>query len=126
MNTTFLLVLLTLGELGQIDAAFVNTDSLIACQIKSKMLGAVISASGTEIVENRCFASDLIFPNFSHSQSDEAVRYNYLISLTANSVEVIQSKNKMECSVDREKMKLENKGDVYCTSSTQLIIRDEK
>ncbi|MDC9724612.1 MAG: hypothetical protein PSN44_01660 [Gammaproteobacteria bacterium] len=121
MNTTFLLVLLTLGDGGQINAAFVNTDSLNTCQNKSKMLGAVISTSGTKIVENRCFVSDLNFTKFSHGQSDEEVRYDYAILLSDDYVEVIQSKNKMECTVNEENMALTNKGEVYCTTSSQNI-----
>lgn len=126
MNTAFLLVLLTMGDAGQINAAFVNTDSLISCQMKSKMLGAVISSSGTEIIENRCFASDLKFPKFSHKQKEDALRYSYVISLAGDEIEVSQAKNKMECIVNKEKFELENKGDVYCTTSTQKIKRDEK
>lgn len=126
MNTAFLLVLLTVGDGGQISAAFVNTGSLFTCQTKSKMLGAVISTSGTEIIENKCFSSGLKFPKFSHKQKEDAIRYSYVVSLTDGDIEVRRAKNKMECIINKEKFELENKGEVYCTTSTQKIIRDEK
>jgi len=126
MNTVFLLVLLTLSDAGQINASFVNTDSLNACQNKSKMLGAVILTLGTKILENRCFASELNFSKFSHGQSKQAVRYNYNIVLNDDRVDVSQSKNKMECIINKEKLMLTNDGEVYCTTSKQQIMRDEK
>lgn len=115
-----------MGDVGQISAAFVNTDSLFTCQAKSKMLGAVISASGTQILKNKCFESDLKFPKFSHKQKENAIRYSYVVSLTGGDIEVRQTKNKMECILNKEKFALENEGEVYCTTSTQEIIRDEK
>jgi hypothetical protein len=126
MNITFLLVLLTLGDAGQINAAFVNTDSLNACQNKSKMLSEVISTAGTKILENRCFASEFIFSKFSHAQPSEAVGYNYNIVLNNETVDVIESQNKMECIVNKEKLMLTNEGGVHCTASTQQIIRDKE
>ena len=125
MNTAFLLVLLTLADAGQINAAFVNTDSLIACQTKSNMLGAVISVSGTKVVESRCFTSTLTFSKFSHEQVKESVRSSYLISLADETVNIKQSKNKMACIVGKEKLGLVDQGEVYCTTSSQHIIRDK-
>ncbi|KAF3977091.1 MAG: hypothetical protein HFP77_08795 [Methylococcales symbiont of Iophon sp. n. MRB-2018] len=98
MNTAFLLVLLTLGDVGQINAAFVNTKSLIACQTKGKMLGVVISASGTEIVKNSCFKSDLMLSKFSHSQAEKKkARTSYLIVMEEQDIEIRESKNRMYC-----------------------------
>ncbi|KAF3982112.1 MAG: hypothetical protein HFP78_03480 [Methylococcales symbiont of Hymedesmia sp. n. MRB-2018] len=127
MNTAFLLVLLTLGDVGQINAAFVNTKSLITCQTKGKMLGTVISASGTEIVKNSCFKSDLTLSKFSHSQAEKKMAHtSYLIVMERQDIEIRESKNRMECIVIKEKMALNGKNDVYCTTSTQQIIRDKK
>jgi hypothetical protein len=127
MNTTFLLVLLTLGNAGQISAAFVNEDSQSACQSKSKILGEVISASGAKIIKNRCIASQYQFSKFSHaeSESEDAVRNSYLISLTEQGVHINQLKNKMECITDKEKMTLDDDNKVYCTTSRQQMISDE-
>ena len=119
MNATFLLVLLTLGDAGQVSAAFVKTDSLIACQTKSKMLAAVISGADTKVLENRCFSSDLEFSKFDHREKDPTYSH-YVVSLADNAIEVIPVKSKIECILGQEKIALKNKNSiVYCTTSTQ-------
>ena len=111
MNTAFLLVLLTLGDGGEVSTAFVTTDSLLACQTKSKMLGAVISGVGTKVLENSCFSSDLVFSKFDHHEKDPT-DYHYVISLVDNTVKVIPMKSKMACILGQEKTALKNKNSI--------------
>lgn len=122
MNTTFLLVLLALGDGGQINAGFVNTDSLNLCQNKSKILSAVISTSGSEIIENRCISSELVFSKFDHSEEEKTVRYSYYVSLIDENIVIKQFNNQAECVAEKKKQASVNSGNVHCVTSSQKMM----
>lgn len=127
INTTFLLVLLTLGDAGQSNVAFVNTDSLNTCKIKiknkNKMLSTIISTSGTTVLENRCFKSKLTFSKFSHDTKKQVTQSNYLVSLSNEkaNVRTIESRR---CTAEKEKLlAADDKTKTYCATSTQHLLK---
>jgi hypothetical protein len=122
MTASFLLMLLTLGDTGQINAAFINTQSLITCQAKSKMLEAMMNTSNIKIIKNSCFETSLLFSKYSHEKRMQEVPNSYLISITDKDIQISPSKNKMACIVDKEKLTLKSQQEeVYCTTSTQKL-----
>jgi hypothetical protein len=121
MNTTFLLVLLVLGDGGQMNASFVNTDSLNTCQNKSQTLDAILSTSNFEIIENRCVSSKIIFSKFEHSEKKKAAYYNYFVSMIDENLLIKRSEDQVECLAEKEKLALANNGNVYCVTSSQKM-----
>ena len=123
MNMTFLLVLLTVGDAGKINAAFVNTESIEICQTKREKLTTISMAAGTEIVESRCFETPYVLTKFSHNSVETPARVNYVISVGVDNLSIKQANSKMSCIVDVEKESLGHTAEVYCASSSQQIIK---
>ena len=80
MKTLFLLITLTQNGAGDINASFVNTQTLQQCQQKLLMLEGVFNGSDIPVIESRCIKSDLQFSEFGHASTASKIRNYYLIS----------------------------------------------
>ena len=74
MKTLFLLVLLTRNSAGDINASFVNTDTLEQCQQKALLVEGVFEAANIPVIESRCIRSELTFSEFNHASSSVMIR----------------------------------------------------
>ena len=117
MKTLFLLITLTQNGAGDINASFVNTESLQQCQQKAAMLEDVFTVAKIPLVENRCIKSDLQFSAFNHASNSTEIRNFYRVQLDGDSVRVSQMSDWRSC-MNQQKSKPEQ-GSVYCSSSVQ-------
>lgn len=125
MKTLFLLIILTRNGAGDINAAFVNTETLSQCQQKAAMLAAVFQTADIPVLESRCVRSAIQFSKFGHVTADNMRRNFYLVSLESESVQISIMPDWHTC-IEQEKSvaaKLEKlQGRVYCSSSVQSML----
>ena len=119
MNTLFLLVLLTQNAAGDINAAFVNTQSLEQCEQKAMMLEGVFQAANIPVIEKRCIKSPLVFTEFDHVVSSGMIRHFYTVSFDDQSVQITPMPDWQTC-MSRQNTDV-NQGRTYCCSSAQSI-----
>ena len=121
MKSLFLLIMLSQNGAGDINASFVNTQTLEQCQQKALMVEGVFAASNIPIIESRCITSDLRFSDFGHASSSSLINNFYLISLDEKNIRIEKQSDWRNC------MKKQNsdikQGKVYCSSSIQSLKR---
>ncbi len=117
MKTLFLLIMLTQNGAGDINAAFVNTETLEQCQQKALMVEGVFQASAIPVIESRCIKSDLKFSKFGHASTSTKIKNFYLIHFDEASVQILPMSEWRDC-MDQQK-KAVKQGRVYCSSSVQ-------
>ena len=119
MKTLFLLVLLSQNGVGDINASFVNTETLTQCQQKQSLVSGVFSSANIPIIESRCISSELQFSEFGHASSSSTTRYFYLVQFDKEAVTIQQVPNWRSCMAKQEE---EASGSpVYCASSIQSL-----
>lgn len=119
MQTLFLLIILTQNGAGDINAAFVNTETLAQCQQKALMLESVFTASEIPVIENRCIKSDLKFSEFGHVSTAGKIRHYYLVTVDKEMLQISAVPDWRTCM---KKEKLSGRGKVYCSSSVQSVL----
>ena len=119
MKTLFLLIMLTQNGAGDINAAFVNTETLERCQQKALMLEGVFKASEIPVIESRCIKSDLQFSEFDHASTPSKILNFYLIHFDEVSVHISPMPEWRVC-MDRQRNSVK-RGRVYCSSSVQSL-----
>jgi hypothetical protein len=119
MKTFFLLIILTQNGAGDINASFVNTETLQQCQQKASMVESVFKASEIPVIESRCIRSDLKFSEFSHASSSSMIRSFYLVHIDDLSVDITQAPDWRSC-MNQEQQGVE-KGRLFCSSSVQSM-----
>ena len=119
MKTLFLLITLTQNGAGDINASFVNTETIGQCQQKTSMLESVFSASGIPVLESRCIKSDLQFSEFGHASSARSIRNFYLIRVDEKTLHIDAMPDWRTC-INQKNMSTELER-VYCSSSIQSI-----
>ncbi len=119
MKTLFLLITLTQNGAGDINASFVNTETIGQCQQKTSMLESVFSASGIPVLESRCIKSDLQFSEFGHASSSSMISNFYLVSLAEETLDISVMPDWNTCI--KKQREGASQGSVYCTSSIQSI-----
>ena len=119
MKTLFLLITLTQNGAGDINASFVNTETLEQCQQKSLMVDSIFSASNIPVIESRCIKSDLEFSKFGHASTSSKIKNFYLIHFDETSVQISPMSGWKIC-MDRQKSGVKQ-GKVYCSSSVQSL-----
>ena len=124
MKTLFLLLTLTQNGAGDINASFVNTETLEQCQQKALMVEGVFTASRISVIESRCIESDLQFSEFGHASTASKIRNFYLIDLDEDTLKISVMPDWRTC-IDASSLKSDytksNQGQVYCSSSIQTI-----
>jgi len=111
--------MLTQNGAGDINAAFVNTETLELCQQKALMLEGVFKASEIPVIESRCIKSDLQFSEFGHASTPSKILNFYLIHFDEVSVQISPMPEWRVC-MDRQRNSVEQ-GRVYCSSSVQSL-----
>ena len=118
MKTVFLLIVLTQNGAGDINASFVNTETLEQCRQKALMLDGVFSASNIPVVESRCIQSDLKFTEFGHASASSKIRNFYLININ-DEIQVTKMTDWSACMTLAKQGA--DKGKLYCSSSVQFL-----
>jgi len=119
MKTIFLLIVLTQNGAGDINAAFVNTETRYQCQQKALMVEDVFKASSIPVIESRCTNSSLRFSEFGHASSSAGIKNFYLVKFDESSVQITAMPDWSSC-MQQQKAAAEQ-GRVYCSSSVQSI-----
>ncbi len=119
MKTLFLLIVLTRNGAGDINASFVNTETLEQCQQKALMVEGVFKASNIPVIESRCIRSDLEFSEFSHAASSGMIRNFYLVHVDDEFIAITQAPDWMSCK-QQERQGAEQ-GSLFCSSSVQSL-----
>lgn len=121
MKTLFLLVLLSQNGAGDINASFVNTETLPQCQQKERLVQGVFASANIKIAESRCIESDLRFSAFAHAETSKLTRHFYLIHFDRAAVEIHPMPDWRSC-MQKQRQGVEQ-GRIYCSSSIQTIIQ---
>ena len=111
--------MLTQNGAGDINASFVNTETLEQCQRKASMVEGVFKASNIPVIESRCIHSELTFSEFSHVATSSMPRKFYLIRIEDDSTAISQMPDWASCRAE-EKQGVES-GRLYCSSSVQSL-----
>ena len=119
MKSLFLLILLSQNGAGDINASFVNTQTLEQCQQKALLVEGVFTASNIPIIESRCIKSDLRFSDFGHASSSSLINNFYLISIDEKNVRIEKQSDWRSCMKNQSSDVKHNK--VYCSSSVQSL-----
>ena len=119
MKTLFLLVMLTRNAAGDINASFVNTETLDQCQSKAQLVAGVFTGAGIPVLERRCIRSDLGFSAFSHETSSRMPRYFYLVHVDGEHVDITPVADWVTCR--QQEKQGAGKGKLYCSSSVQRL-----
>ena len=120
MKTLFLLVLLSRYDAGDINASFVNTETLAQCQQKEALVKGIFSSAGIPVVESRCIPGELRFSEFGHSSTTRVMRHFYLIRFDREAVEIRTMPDWKSCMMGQEQSGAEVR--FYCSSSVQSLI----
>ena len=119
MKTLFLLIILTQNGAGDINASFVNTETLQQCQQKALMVEGVFKASNIPVIESRCLKSDLQFSEFAHASTSDKIRNFYLVKLDGTATHISAIPDWSTC-MKQQKAGVQQ-GRLYCSSSVQSI-----
>jgi len=119
MKMLFLLVTLTQNGAGDINASFVNAETLEQCLQKAQMVESVFQASNIPVIESRCIKSDLQFSEFGHASTASKIRNFYLLRLDENNLHISAVPDWRSC-MNRQRESV-RPGSLYCGSSIQSI-----
>lgn len=119
MKSYFLLILLTQNGAGDINASFVNTETLHQCQQKALMVEDVFKVSNIPVLESRCIKSNLQFSEFAHASGSGKSRNFYLVKFNETSVNITAMPDWSNC-VHQQKLAAQQ-GRLYCSSSVQSV-----
>ena len=119
MKTLFLLITLTQNGAGDINASFVNTETLEQCQQKALLVEGVFLGSNIPVIESRCIKSDLQFSEFGHASTASKIRNYYLVYLDQKTLQISAMPDWHTC-MNQQKNSVEQ-GRFYCASSVQSI-----
>lgn len=111
--------MLTQNGAGDINASFVNTETLEQCEKKTLMVEGVFKASNIPVIESRCIKSKLQFSKFGHALSSSMINYFYLINFDDVAVQIKKMPDWSTCMM-RARQEVEQAG-VYCSSSVQSL-----
>ncbi len=135
MNTTVLLVLLTLKGTAPLGVNFVNFDSLPPCRDRAAQLREILTKGGIKVVEDRCVASFQYFSKHRHRRTKgdhgKKVRMGkknvFLIALNDARALVMPQKDIEACEAEkarREKAGGKGATRFYCALSEQRLLCD--
>lgn len=117
MKTLYLLIALTQNGAGDINASFVNTQTLEQCQQKAQMVQAVFKGSNIPVIESRCIESDLRFSEFGHATSSSMIRNFFLVKFNTEAVKIKVMPDWGACMAQVKQGSGADK--IYCSSSVQ-------
>ena len=118
MGTLYLLLLLSQNGAGDINASFVNSESLARCEQSMLLVQRIFTSRDIPLLYRGCMLSPLRFTPFSHSDTSAVTRHHYLISTDGDRFSVEPAANRAECMEKRVQRQGEG---VYCATSTQQL-----
>ncbi len=134
MNTTVLLVLLTLKGTAPLGVNFVNFDSLPPCQARAAQLQEILTKGGIKVVEDRCVASFQYFSKHrhrktkgDHGKKTQVEKKNvFLIALNDARALVIPQKDLQACETEKARRAKAENGPTrfHCALSEQRLLCD--
>ncbi len=134
MNTTVLLVLLTLKGTAPLGVNFVNFDSLPPCRARAAQLQEILTKGGIKVVENRCVASFQHFSKHRHrkSKGDHGKKVKvqkknvFLIALNDARALIVPQQDLQSCKTEKALREKAEKGSTrfYCALSEQRLLCD--
>jgi len=119
MKTLYLLITLTQNAAGDINTAFVNTETLEQCQQKMMLVEGVFRGSKIPVLESRCIKSDMQFSEFGHAANSKNIRHFYLTYFNDEETRIVTMSDWKTCMLQKKNMT--DKNTVYCTSSIQSV-----
>ena len=134
MKILFLLITLTQNGAGDINASFVNTQTLQQCQQKTLVVEGVFKASDITVIASRCIKSDVQFSEFGHASTASNIRHFYLIKLNEKSLSFSIMPDWKTCMRQQKSEQARDEGasgespsaepplSVYCSSSVQAPV----
>ncbi len=120
MKTGILMILLVMGDGGQIESSFSEQEDMETCSGMSAGIREVFKETGTQIVKLDCVTTDLKFTKFSHDVPEDATRYHYMVDYRSKSPMVTKYPNQKACIQNISK---KDKNKILCTSSTQTFLK---
>jgi len=119
MKTLYLLITLTQNAAGDVNAAFVNTETLQQCQQKALMVESVFKNSDIPVLESRCIESNMQFSEFGHAENSRNIRYFYLTYFNAATTRIVAMPDWRTCMSQKKNNTEQSR--VYCSSSVQSV-----
>lgn len=125
MNSAYLLIMVTFNPVDQGDLSFVVTETLEHCQIKGKAVGAILSANGIKVQENRCIPTDMRFSPFTHSETgSQQAAYLYRAHFMKDDVQITSIKDLETCREEAASQP-KNNDRIYCLPSSQQMLHGQ-
>jgi len=118
MKTLYLLITLTQNGAGDINGAFVNTETLELCQQKAIMVESIFQNSNIPVIESRCIESKLQFSEFGHALNSRDIQNYYLISFDEDAVSIVVMPDWQTCMQQKN---ISTQSRLYCSSSIQSV-----
>jgi hypothetical protein len=123
MQQLFLLVILTMGEAGDVSAAFVGTETRAECEARGKAIRPILKGAKVDIKEFVCLPNTQRFQRFKHGATADAQRFFYRLVLTADNVSIARVDGLDTCTATAQPNAAEPAdARIYCASSTQPML----
>ena len=119
MKMLYLLIILTQNAAGNINAAFVNTETLDQCQQKIMMVEGLFRAWDIPVIESSCIRSDMHFSEFGHISDSNSIRHFYMAYFNDEDTRVVSMPDWRTCMLKKKNIPDKN---VYCSSSVQSVL----
>ena len=118
MSALYLLLLLSQNGAGDINASFVNSNSLDACRQSMQLVESIFSSRRIPLLYKGCMPSSLRFTPFAHSDTTQVTRYHYLIGVNGDSFTIAPMPRETCLARARQR----GGEGVYCASSIQRLL----
>ncbi len=121
MKSLYLLLLLTQNGAGDINAAFVNSDSLESCEQSRLLVEAIFKSRSIPVLYQQCLPSELRFSPFQHADSTRVERHHYLIVPPGegSDLRIEPMEGQQGCLAQRRQVEPMT---AYCASSVQGLL----
>lgn len=120
MKSLYLLIILSQNGAGDINVAFVNTETLHQCQQKAQLVEGIFKTAEIPVIERRCIESSMQFSAFDHTSAAGKIRKFYLVNFDETTVRISAVRDWLTC-MKQQKVPAQQ-GRLYCSSSVQSII----
>lgn len=108
------MIVLTFLESGQMSAAFVNTETLEACEKRASAVRSILENGGVAIERLVCRAAQAQFEPFVHGMDEHVERQAYLVSFDGETARVEPVASCEAAGAPGEAR--------YCATSTQKLL----
>ncbi len=124
MKLSFLMIILTMLESGDMSAAFVNTDSLDECERRAKAVSTILAGQKLPIKDLVCRRSEATFEPFSHS-GENAGAYRYIVTFDEREAWVTPRGADAACDGEGASARAPPEPVRFCVSSAQKLLSEQ-